>query len=175
MNDKEIRRIQAVFASRLDTLNHLLNRAKAAYGQDTAFIDLRMAPDMHPLGTQVAFTCNQPRNFALWCVGKPADNLDLNVTSLAQARSYVAQTKALVLEASCDDARLDELTRIDLQPGLYAEFTGSVYVNEFLLPNFYFHLVTVYAILRMAGLDLGKHDYMQHLLPFLRQAAIPGK
>ncbi|NER06415.1 MAG: DUF1993 domain-containing protein, partial [Okeania sp. SIO3C4] len=36
--------------------------------------------------------------------------------------------------------------------------------------NFYFHLVTAYDILRMAGVQIGKQDYMMHLMPFIRQA-----
>ena len=48
---------------------------------------------------------------------------------------------------------------------------GAGYINDFLIPNFYFHLVTAYDILRMSGLDLGKPDYMTHLLPFVKQRA----
>lgn len=49
------------------------------------------------------------------------------------------------------------------------ELTGSVYVNQFLIPNFYFHLVTAYNILRMAGVTIGKKDYMMHLMPLVRK------
>jgi hypothetical protein len=169
MANTEIRRFQVTFAARLDTLGHLLNRAESAYGEDHSFLTWRLAPDMFPFGTQVAFTCNQPRNFALWCAGKAADNLDPNVTTVGQARKYIAETQALVAAVDCSDAKLAESARVDLGPGIYAELTGAGYIHEFLLPNFYFHLVTAYAILRTAGLDLGKRDYMQHLLPFVRQ------
>jgi hypothetical protein len=169
MANAEIRHFQGIFASRLDTLAHLLDRAESAYGADQSFLTWRLAPDMFPFGTQVAFTCNQPRNFALWCAGNAADNLDPNVTTLEQARKYIAETKSLVAQADCGDAKLAEMTRVDLGPGIYAELTGTGYINEFLLPNFYFHLVTAYGILRAAGLELGKRDYMQHLLPFVRQ------
>ena len=37
---------------------------------------------------------------------------------------------------------------------------GASYANEFALPNFYFHLVTSYAILRHNGVDLGKMDFI---------------
>ncbi|MEL7010797.1 MAG: DUF1993 family protein, partial [Cyanobacteria bacterium J06588_4] len=47
--------------------------------------------------------------------------------------------------------------------------TGSVYVNEFLIPNFYFHLVTAYDILRMAGVAIGKKDYMMHQMPWVKK------
>lgn len=169
MKSSAIGRIQATFATRLETVAHLLNRAEDAFGADASCFERRIAPDMHPFGTQIAFTCNQPRNFALWCAGKPADNLEPIVTSFERARGYITQTTALVLAAHCDDAKLDEMTRVDLGPNAYAELSGAAYVNEFLLPNFYFHLVTAYDILRMAGVNLGKADYMRHLLPFVKQ------
>ncbi len=37
---------------------------------------------------------------------------------------------------------------------------GDAYLLHFVLPNFYFHVTTAYAILRHNGLDLGKTDYL---------------
>ena len=62
-----------------------------------------------------------------------------------------------------------EFTRIDLSEGLYIKMFGRDYVNDFLIPNFYFHMVTAYDILRMNGVPIGKRDYMMHLVPFLKK------
>lgn len=125
---------------------------------------------MLPFGTQVAFTCNQPRNFALWCDDKPADNLNPEVGSLSQAYEHIANTRQLLSQIQADDTKLVEPTRVDLGQSLYLELTGEAYVNDFLMPNFYFHLVTAYDILRMAGVPIGKRDYMLHLVPMIRKA-----
>jgi uncharacterized protein len=45
-------------------------------------------------GAQIAFTCNQPRGFALWCAGQPITNLDPEVTTMAVARSCIQDTRA---------------------------------------------------------------------------------
>lgn len=169
MQRQNIDLIQNLFQSRLATLEHLLKTAQAHFCDDESFLQTRIAADMFPFGTQIAFTCNQPRNFALWCDGKPADNLDPNVTSLAQAYEHIANTNELLLSINVEDIKLDEMTRI-YDKNLYIELSGSAYVNEFLIPNFYFHLVTAYDILRMAGVPLGKRDYMIHLVPFIKQA-----
>lgn len=124
---------------------------------------------MLPFGTQIAFTCNQPRNFALWCDSKPANNLDPDVSSVRQAYEHIANTKELLLKINVEDDKLSEVTRIDLGQSLYAELSGIAYVNDFLIPNFYFHMVTAYDILRMAGVPIGKRDYMMHLVPFVKQ------
>lgn len=38
--------------------------------------------------------------------------------------------------------------------------TGFEYATEYVIPNFYFHITTAYAILRKNGVDIGKDDYM---------------
>lgn len=168
MQNHNISSIRTLFQSRLMTVEHLLNSAQAHFGNES-FLQERIADDMLPFGTQIAFTCNQPRNFSMWCDGKPADNLDPEVTSLAQAFEYIGSTQKLLSNIDADDAKLAEVTRIDLGQNLYAELLGSAYVNDFLIPNFYFHMVTAYDILRMAGVPIGKRDYMLHLVPFVRQ------
>jgi hypothetical protein len=39
-------------------------------------------------------------------------------------------------------------------------FRGDAYLCHYALPNFYFHLTTAYALLRQAGVPLGKSDYL---------------
>ncbi len=169
MQNRNIDSIRTLFQSRLATLEHLLKLAQTHFGDDDeSFLEKRIAIDMFPLGTQVAFTCNQPHNFALWCDDKPANNLNPEVTSVARAYEYIANTNKRLLTINIEDEKLAEITRIDLGENLYIELSGSAYVNEFLIPNFYFHLVTAYDILRMAGVPVGKRDYMMHLVPLVR-------
>ncbi len=169
MSSQNIDSIKTIFQSRLTTLEHLLESAKTHFDGSESFLGKRIISNMLPFGTQVAFTCNQPRNFALWCDNKPMDNLDPEVSSLAQAYEYITNTKELLSEVTAEDEKLKEDTRIDLGDGLYLKLSGSAYVNDFLMPNFYFHLVTAYDILRMAGVPIGKRDYMMHLVPFLQE------
>lgn len=170
MQSQVINSISGIFQSRLTTLEHLLKTALTHFEGNESFLQNRIVADMLPLGTQIAFTCNQPRNFALWCDGQPADNLDPNVASLEQAFTHIENTQKLLIEITAEDTKLTEITRIELGQNLYLELSGHAYVNEFLMPNFYFHLVTAYDILRMAGVPIGKRDYMTHLVPLLRQA-----
>ncbi len=97
-------------------------------------------------------------------------HLNPEVTSLAQAYAHITTTKGLLESTNAIDEKLNEVTRLELGQGLYADLTGSAYVNDFLIPNFYFHLVTAYDILRMAGVPIGKRDYMMHLVPFVKSA-----
>ena len=136
---------------------------------DRDLVNQRLAPDMLPLGAQVAFACNQPRGFSQWCAGLPIENIDPAVPTLAAAHAHIADTRARVLAIACDDAKLDEVKRIGLGPGRYCELPGHHYASEYLLPNLYFHLTTTYAILRMLGATVGKADFMRFLAPLVRQ------
>ena len=167
MQSQNIDTIKTIFESRLTTLEHLLKSAQNYFNGSESFLQKRIVADMLPLGTQIAFTCNQPRNFALWCDGKPMDNLDPEVLSLAQAYEHIANTKELVSSIDVEDIP-DKVTRIDIGEGSYIELSSSNYINEFLMPNFYFHMVTAYDILRMAGVSIGKRDYMMHLMPLIK-------
>jgi hypothetical protein len=40
------------------------------------------------------------------------------------------------------------------------KFTGKSYILYFAIPNFYFHFVTAYDLLRKEGVDIGKRNYM---------------
>jgi hypothetical protein len=42
-------------------------------------------------------------------------------------------------------------------------FTAENFILSFSLPNFYFHATTTYDILRMAGVPLGKMDFLGKL------------
>jgi len=39
-------------------------------------------------------------------------------------------------------------------------FTGESYLKHYVLPNLYFHATTTYALLRHAGVELGKRDFL---------------
>jgi hypothetical protein len=164
--------IVGIFSSRLTTLEALLAKgSKHFLAGDESFLGLRLADDMHPLGTQIAFTCNQPRNFALWSNGVATEDLDPDVKTIELAFRHIKDTKALLASVTARDSILDSPKRLELGSTLYAELTGRQYVDDFLMPNFYFHLVTAYGILRMSGVEVGKRDYMLHLVPFVRQSA----
>ena len=172
INEMEKQKItvwQNIFSSRLDTLSHLLDVAESHFANNVEdLFGRRIAPDMLPFGTQIAFTCNQPRNFALWCMGQLDNNLNPDVISLTEARDHIFSTKELLASINITDAKLKEVKRLELGQGLYAELPGLSYVDDFLMPNFYFHLTTAYDILRMAGAPIGKRDFMLHLVPFLK-------
>lgn len=169
MANHDIAELQRVFLTRLDALDHILDVGQKHLPDFDATLQERLAPDMFPLGGQIALACNQPRGFAQWCVGQPIENLKPDIATLAQAREAIEQAKRMVSAIGVDDAKLDETKRIGLGPGRYCELPARQYVSEYLLPNLYFHITTAYAILRKQGVPVGKADFMVFMAPYVRQ------
>jgi hypothetical protein len=169
MSNTEIKDIKRIFTTRLDTLSHILNLAEKHFGNLNPVMEERLAPDMYPFGTQIAFICNQPLGFSQWCAGQPIKNLPHEVETIEKARSYIRETKDLAANIAADDTKLDEVKRIGLGAGRYCELPARQYVSEYLMPNFYFHITIVYAILRKLGVPLGKADFMAYLAPHVKQ------
>ena len=120
MEGQKITAIQTIFESRLDTLSHLLEVAESHFADEVKILlQRRIAPDMFPFATQIVFTCNQPRNFALWCAGRSPNNLNPEVASLAEARGHILSTKELLTGIDTTDAKLLEIARIELEQELY--------------------------------------------------------
>ena len=58
--------------------------------------------------------------------------------------------------------------------GMIFDLTGEQYARDWALPQFYFHLMTAYAILRKEGVELGKADYVAHMFAYLHTGTAPG-
>lgn len=171
MSEDKMDSFKALFSSRLDTLSHILDVSKNHFQKEgDTILGYRITEDMLPFGTQIAFTCNQPRNFTLWCEGREMDNLSPEVESLDKAKTIIEETKLKLANININDEKLQDIRRIDVAENQYLELPGIEYVNDFLVPNLYFHLVTAYNIMRLKGAPLGKFNYMVHLAPKVKQA-----
>ena len=164
------------FTSRLATLDALLAKAAsqmaAEKDEPDALAHAQLAPDMLPLGTQVAFACNQANQFADFAAGNPPSFLPRDGhDTLADCHAMIAdsQAKLAAMTAGDDLAAREKIVSLGKQGQI--PFTGATYLADWLLPNFYFHLVTAYAILRMKGIAIGKQDYMAYLAPAIEPAA----
>lgn len=174
------------YAQMLGTLSLWLDKAETQLpaGQAERLLAARLAPDMFPLATQIRFACRQAQEGIYRMQGKdfPASldtllnegrNAGERPGTLAQARAHIAETLTVLESASASDGEIDPASPIDhaLPNGMILDVTAERYARDWALPQFYFHLITAYAILRSQGIDLGKADYVQHLLPHLRHAA----
>jgi uncharacterized protein len=171
MSDAIYTATAASFTGVLTSLGAIL--AQAAERQDAASLPAaRLAPDMFPLSAQVQLTCYHATDGTaplrgLGAPGRPA----LHEADLASLQALVAETAAQMGKLTAADFAGAETRQImlPLQPTMVLDIDGVNYVHSWLLPNFYFHYVMAYDILRHKGLGLGKKDYLAHLAGFMRQ------
>ncbi|KAK4032021.1 DUF1993 domain-containing protein [Parachaetomium inaequale] len=78
----------------------------------------------------------------------------------ADLRAMIAQAEAALKALPPDEVNSWAGKDLDLQlPPRKLAFTSETFLLSFSLPNFYFHAVTAYNILRTRGVPLGKRDY----------------
>lgn len=167
----------------LGALSAWLNKAEAQRpGADgDALLAARLAPDMFPLSTQVRFACRQAQEGVFRLQGRefPASlqalldegrNGSEAPGTMAAAQGRIAETLAVVEAAAREGIAVDPASSIThvLPIGMVLEVTADRYARDWALPQFYFHVVTAYAILRAQGVELGKADYAAHMLAHLR-------
>lgn len=124
------------------------------------FLSLRLAPDQFAFARQVQTACDTAKLAASRLSGKPAPahpDTEQTLEELRQrARSVIEYLKSFSEQDFSDAA-----TRSVTQPRWEGKtLSGADYFVEHALPNFYFHLTHVYAILRHNGVSLGKRDFL---------------
>ena len=121
----------------------------------------RLIFDMLPLIKQVQIACDTATRSAARLAGTEAQAFPDTETTLEQAGDRIARAVAYLktFQAAQIDGR-DAVT-IEFKMGPHPlEFTGEQYLFTYALPNFFFHCVTAYDILRVAGVPVGKRDYL---------------
>ena len=150
-------------------------------------LPLRLAPDMLPLATQLRFLAFQAQEPRYRLSAEPVSDSVLQVRhegrdgsdhpgTWDQARSRIAEASAAlaaVSPAAFDEAADTPLAH-DLPMGMIFDMTGETYVRDWALPQCAFHQVITYAILRQAGVPLGKVDFVPHMFGYLRPGTMPG-
>lgn len=79
-----------------------------------------------------------------------------------ELKTRIAKTEAALMEFKPDEVNAWSGKNLDMQIHVDPQtsaFTSETYLLSFLLPNFYFHAVTAYDILRTQGVPIGKSDF----------------
>jgi uncharacterized protein len=161
----------ATYTNMLGTLDALVSKA-SAHEKGEALLKARLAEDMFPLHTQIRFTIAQVvvALDRLGGLGLTADESD--ITSFADAHARIAAAQALV--AGTDPANwpaAGDTVEFDLPNGMGFVMQAHEYCRDWATPQFYFHLMAAYSILRQEGLAVGKIDYVGYMMKYLKQPA----
>jgi hypothetical protein len=154
-----------VFVRMLGNLTGWLDKAEAhaqAKKFDPAvYLGARLAPDMLPFPRQIQIACDAIKFGVARLAGVEAPKFEDDEASLADLRTRIRKTLDFV--QSVPAARIDGTEDKDIVvPRRDGSMTlkGEAYLKQFVLPNFFFHVTTAYALLRHYGVELGKSDYL---------------
>ncbi|MEO5937752.1 MAG: DUF1993 domain-containing protein [Sphingomonas sp.] len=125
------------------------------------FVDLRLFPDMAPFHFQIEALSHH----AAWGVealttGVFAPPPLVGSMPFADLQAMVAHAGAKLQMFARDEIDACAGKELDMQIGpRRLAFTAETFILSFALPNFHFHAVTAYDILRANGVPIGKRDY----------------
>lgn len=158
------------FIPMLESLREWLERGAQHTGGGGELPGARLAPDMYTLAQQVQLACHHARDAVARLSGMtpgPAPNVQADLKgmhdqiadSLALLRSALPAAFAGAGERDCS---------IPTPDGRVIRMDGLTFLRAWALPNFYFHAVTAYDILRHSGVPLGKKDYLSQLASLIQ-------
>ena len=174
------------YVQMLGALSKWLAKAEAQRpaGDAEALLAARLASDMFPLATQVRFACRQAQEGVFRVLGKdfpPSLHILLDEGrnagewpgTIADAQARIAETLMVIESAVATGTAIDPAKPIAhaLPNGLTLDLTAELYTRDWALPQFYFHIVTAYSILRAQGIEVGKADYASHMFVYFRLPA----
>ncbi|KAF3913596.1 hypothetical protein ABW20_dc0110135 [Dactylellina cionopaga] len=157
-----------LFRRGMKTLKNILEKGEA-YAKEkgiptSEMIKWKLSDDMLPLTFQV-LTCSNTSKMTCVRVAKAElPTMEDNETTLEELYKRIETTLELLdtveakHKAGFENMEAEEV----IMKGRNGDrvFTGMSYVQTFAIPNFYFHLVTAYDIMRNHGVPLGKMDYL---------------
>ncbi|HEX5161880.1 MAG TPA: DUF1993 domain-containing protein [Steroidobacteraceae bacterium] len=154
-----------VFKKSLTQLLHVMEKgvanAKARNFDPNVLASSRLAPDMFTFAKQIQLTSDFAKNSMARLAGIEApkyedteSTMDELVARVKKTIDYIDTIPASALEGSeTRDIRIPLRDRT-------VEFKGLPYLQYWAIPNFFFHFVTAYNLLRHNGVDIGKRDFL---------------
>lgn len=155
-----------VFANSLTNMRAWLDKA-AQEKSEATLMEARLAPDMRPFPAQYQMASDSAKNALARLTGTVAPSMPDTEQNFAELRDRCDRTIDYIQGFKPEDLAGSEDREVVLTfpNGMGYRFVGGQYLAGFALPNFFFHATTAYAILRNAGVSLGKPDFLQHLGP----------
>ena len=150
-------------------LDKAVEQAEARKIKLDVLANYRLAPDMNSLVQQIQTVSDQAKGVVARLSGVAVPSFADDEKSFADMKERIAKTVAFVKSVSADKINGSEDKEIVLKLGpvgpnqMVLNFTGAQYLLHFFMPNFFFHVTTAYDILRHAGIQIGKRDFIGSL------------
>ncbi len=150
------------FTAMLAWLDKAQAHAEARRFDTANYLGLRLAPDMLPFTRQIQIATDGVKGCMARLAGVEVPVWEDKEASLDELRARIGKALDYVQSFSATqiDGSEDKEIVLAMRHGDPLRFTGEQYLKHFVLPNLYFHATTTYALLRHAGVELGKRDFL---------------
>ena len=144
-------------------LEKAIAHAQSKSIEPDVLVNCRLIADMYPLVRQVQSSCDTAKFAAARLSGKEAPKHPDTEQTMDELRSRIRTCVDYLQTFKESDFTQADSCLVTLHFIPDKVLLGSDYLVEMALPNFYFHLVTAYDILRHNGVDVGKTDFIGSL------------
>jgi hypothetical protein len=154
-----------VFVKSLGSVSAILDKA-AAHAEarkidPSVLLAARLYPDMFALTKQVQVACDFAKGSVARLAGQEPPKYDDTETTIDALKARIARTITFVQGFAESQFEGSETREISLKiRDQVLTYKGYPYLAHIALPNFFFHAVTAYDILRHNGVELGKRDFI---------------
>ena len=155
-----------VFQHMLRNLVHILDKgeasAQARKFDPSVLATARLAPDMLPFTRQVLIACDAAKLGVARLSGVEAPKFEDTEQTFPELKARIQKTLDWLATVPADkvDGTEDKQVTFPVGRENTRTLSGQAYLTTWVLPNFFFHVTTAYALLRHNGVDLGKADYL---------------
>jgi uncharacterized protein len=123
--------------------------------------EAHLIEDMRPLAFQIQVASNTAKNTVNRVAGTTAVPMEDNETTMAQLHERIQRTLEVLKVTQREEFEGKHDATVHIKNSrVEREMTAVQYLQNFALPNFFFHITTAYGILRAKGVPLGKADYL---------------
>lgn len=149
----------------LSNLRAVLDKA-AAHAEakkidPSVLLTTRLYPDMFPLSRQIQIATDNAKGVAARLAGLDPPRYEDHESTFPELVARIDKTLAYLetFKAEQIDGSEERAIVLPLR-GTTLNLNGLTYLLDFVLPNFFFHVTTAYAILRHCGVEIGKQDFL---------------
>jgi hypothetical protein len=149
------------FESLSKILDKAVQQAKERDMPLSELLEARLAPDMFPFPRQIQIASDVAKLAAARLAGLEPPSLPDTETTFPELQERIRKTIEYMKSVAPEKYEGAEDRTITLKfPQGDMTFPGRVFLSNFVLPNFYFHVTTTYDLLRHKGIEIGKRDYL---------------
>jgi hypothetical protein len=156
-----------MFIKNLNILSDILLKAEKDAEKrkidKSIFINARLYPDMFPLVRQIQIGTDMVRLGIGRLADVKAPSFEDNEITFSDLQKRIKKTISFLnkIKANQMDGSESKKIEFEIRKNNFKFKNGQIYLQEWIIPHFFFHMTTTYAILRANGVKLGKRNFVK--------------